>query len=375
MNDFKKYFEYLSSVPWNDIIAKISKKWDLGFSSTFELEGEAIPSFDHNIVIYDEAKIGDGVFVIFNTKSSTGKDKSGRLHNPNMWKDLAKEINKYSKVKFFSVPEINLTDLNFNNDLIVDLESIIEKHGNILSKPARTLAAKELKEKLLGKISELGKEAKNQALSAPSHGRFGDEIEGVVITGKDGKLIKIVDTEKFTSRKEKNWFFINQIINAERDFKKNIKTSPEDLVQHLDFWENQINTIEKDFDKRGQEILTIGKKFSDTKSSIEYARSLIYKMKSELKSGVAPTEVIKNFNDKKIIPESMSYFSSRQPIAEGGNVFTDMNSVVPKDLLDSSIKNAMKLANFSNLRYEIVGNKSKSFFSDIDIAVDFIEIR
>lgn len=57
-------------------------------------------------------------------------------------------------------------------------------------------------------------------------------------------------------------------------------------------------------------------------------------------------------------------------LKEGGHAFPEVNSTVPKPLLDVNISNALKLAGFGGLRYEVVGNKLKDFFGDIDIAVD-----
>lgn len=375
MNDFKKYFQLLQNIPWNDIFSAMADKWGFEFDGTLEIEGEAIPAFDHNIVVYDEAKIGDGIFVIFNTKSSPGKDKAGRLHNPEMWIDLAREINKYSSVKFFSVPEVDLSDLEFNNDLIVDLEALIEEHGNFLAKPARTQAAKELKTKLLEKIAELGQAVKQQALQHPVQSKFGPEVEGVVISGPDGKLVKIVDTAKFTARKETNWHFINQLINAERDFKKRIKENPQDLELHLNEWQEEVEDIQTDFNKNAHDYITINKKIEDTQNGIDYALGLIKIMKSRLEAGDSPESIVDDFNNKKIIPEAAFALAeavvvSESDLNEGGNVFTDMNSVVPKPLLEPSIENALALAGLKGIRFEIVGNKMKPFFNDIDIAVD-----
>lgn len=375
MNDFRKYFNLLESIPWNEIFATMAAKWDFDFDGTFEIEGEAIPSFDHNIVIYDEAKIGDGIFLIFNTKTSVGKDKSGRVHNPEMWLDLAEEINKHSSVKFFSVPEVSMGDLEFDNKIIVDLEALIEEHGNFLKKPARTQAAKELKAKLLATVAELGKQAKAQALEVPVASKFGPEVEGVVISGPDGKLVKIVDTEKFTARKETNWHFINQLINAERDFKKRIKENPQDLELHLLEWKEDVEDIQKEFDASGHEYITIKKKFEDTQNGIDFALGMIKAMKDRLDAGDSYESIVEDFKNRKIIPEgniklSEAVLFTEEDLQEGGSVFDDMNSVVPKSLLEPSIERALVLANFDGLPFEVVGNKTKPFFNDIDIAVD-----
>jgi len=370
MYDFKKFFELLKDVPWNEIVKKQAQKYKFQYDGTFEIEGEAIPSFDHNIVVYEEAKIGDGVFVIFNTKITTGKDKAGRITNPEMWQEIANEASAYSKVKFFSVPTVDLSDLEFNNSLIVDLEKLIEEHGNFLAKPARKPADKELKDKLLAKVLEIGKTAKNQALKAGVKSQFGPEVEGVVIASPEGDLVKVVDVDKFTKRKELNWHFIDQLIKAEQEFKKTVKQTPEALMAALNIWEKAVAGIKKDFDINGSKFITINKKFADTENSIDYANGLIDSIKEKIKNGQEPSSVMQDFLNKKIVPESNDIDTETATLTEGGNVFETTNSVVPKVLLEPNIENAMKLANLDGLEFEIIGNKNKEFFSDIDVAVE-----
>jgi hypothetical protein len=373
MYDFKKFFELLKDVPWDEIVKQQAAKYNFQYDGTFEIEGEAIPSFDHNIVIYEEVKIGDGVFVIFNTKISTGKDKSGRITNPEMWNDIATEANKYSTIKFFSVPTIDLADLEFDNSLIVDLEKIIEENGNILAKPARKPAEKELKEKLLAKVLEIGKSAKNQALQMNVQSKFGPETEGFVIASPSGEMVKIVDVDKFTKRKELNWHFIDQIIDAERIFKKSVKENPESFFVSLEAWEQAIKEIKADFDVNGNKFITINKKFSDTENSVQYALGLINNIKEKVSSGQKPEEVMQDFLNKKIVPEGKNWppkYVEPTALTEGGNVFDKSNSMVPKVLLDPNIENAMKMANLEGLEYEIIGNKNKELFGDIDIATE-----
>jgi len=374
MNDFKKYFLLLKSLPWNSIFEEMSNKYKFDFDGTFELEGEAIPSFDHNIVIYDEAKIGDGVFVIFNSKTSVGKEKSGRIHNVQMWEEVAGMLNASGKVKFFVVPEISMSGLEFDNNIIIDLEELIKTHGNFLAKPARTPGAKELKSKLLSKVAEMGLKAKNHALTHPTHGKFGPEIEGIVVTGPDGELVKIVDTNKFTQRKTSNWHFIDKLITAERNFKKAIKENgPADLERFLSDWKLAVENVEKDFSENVDEYITINKKIEDTKNSIEYAKGIINAMNTRLVSGQSPEQVAEDFKSRKILPESQ--YPTREKLfesslQEGGNVFDEMNSVVPKPLLMPTVEKALEVSGLGSIPFEIVGNKTKKFFNDIDIAVD-----
>lgn len=57
-------------------------------------------------------------------------------------------------------------------------------------------------------------------------------------------------------------------------------------------------------------------------------------------------------------------------IKEGGNVFNKVNSVVPKDNLNPTIKKALALVGMSKIKFDIVGNKNKPLLGDIDIAVN-----
>lgn len=57
-------------------------------------------------------------------------------------------------------------------------------------------------------------------------------------------------------------------------------------------------------------------------------------------------------------------------LSEGGNAFSEVNSVVPKEHLDSVIKNAFKLAGLGNLKFSVVGNKNKKYLGDIDVGVE-----
>ena len=57
-------------------------------------------------------------------------------------------------------------------------------------------------------------------------------------------------------------------------------------------------------------------------------------------------------------------------VTEGGAVFPSCNSAVPREMLDSTIRNALEMSGLYNLDYEIVGNKSKPFCGDVDIAID-----
>lgn len=62
-------------------------------------------------------------------------------------------------------------------------------------------------------------------------------------------------------------------------------------------------------------------------------------------------------------------------LSEGGNVFPEVNSAVPKAFLAANIEKALKLAGLGGMEYEIVGSKNKPYFGDIDVAVDEDKLR
>jgi hypothetical protein len=61
-------------------------------------------------------------------------------------------------------------------------------------------------------------------------------------------------------------------------------------------------------------------------------------------------------------------------ITEGGNAVA-ANSYLPKEYLDSTIKNGLKLWNLDVLKYEIIGNKEKPILGDIDIAISIEQLE
>jgi len=369
MTSFKKYFELLSEIPWAEIGKELSEEFGFEFTDTLEVAGEAVPTYDHNIVIYDEAKIGNGILVIFNMKTSVSKDNTGVLSNPKIWESFANKANKYSKVKFFSVPNVDLHDLDFSSSIIVSLEDIIEKHGNFLSKPARKPAEKELKQKLLKAIQDLGLEAKQQILQKNVSSKFGDEVEGIVVKNPEGELLKIVDTEKFLKKGDENRRFLKMLESAIRTFKKDIKNDPENIEKYLSAWEEEIHRAEEDFKKTGQQWITIPRKVEDTKNDIKLNLGFVKAIKNKLSQGIPPKEVAEMFMKRELLPEQ-KLSKTLHFLTEGGNVFDEMNSVVPKALLEPAIANALKNSGLGGIPFNVVGNKTKEFFNDIDVAID-----
>jgi hypothetical protein len=76
---------------------------------------------------------------------------------------------------------------------------------------------------------------------------------------------------------------------------------------------------------------------------------------------------------RRLIRESIR--QNLRVLSEGGNVFPEVNSAVPKKFLETNIENALEIAGLGDMKYEIVGSKNKPYFGDIDVAVDEYELR
>lgn len=72
---------------------------------------------------------------------------------------------------------------------------------------------------------------------------------------------------------------------------------------------------------------------------------------------------------RKLIREEI-----KRLLLEGGNVFPEVNSAVPSEHLQATIKKSLKDAGLKRVKYSIVGNYKKPFLGDIDIAVNSSEL-
>lgn len=103
----------------------------------------------------------------------------------------------------------------------------------------------------------------------------------------------------------------------------------------------------------------------------KYAEKMIEQYSKKEKKATTPEtqasiDKIKKHADlgNKIVNDILKEFL----IAEGGNAVA-ANSDLPREHLDSTIKNGLKIWNLDSLNYEIIGNKSKPVLGDIDVAV------
>ena len=103
----------------------------------------------------------------------------------------------------------------------------------------------------------------------------------------------------------------------------------------------------------------------------KYAEKMIEQYSKKEKKATTPEtqasiDKIKKHADlgNKIVNDILKEFL----ITEGGNAVA-ANSDLPREHLDSTIKNGLKIWNLDSLNYEIIGNKSKPVLGDIDVAV------
>lgn len=218
--------------------------------------------------------------------------------------------------------------------------------------------------------------------------RIGDT--GVRAKFKDGKIVspmlrkdvvdKLISTNPAT--------FLKDLANFLADlFGKKITTIDPNLSAHSGVNPNDVKLKDlttgvlgfaKTLDKNG--ILTdLGFNYQSFITAIKnkYAEKMIEQYAKKEKKATTPEtqssiDKIKKHADlgNKIVNDILKELL----ITEGGNAVA-ANSDLPKEYLDSTVKNGLKIWNLDKLKYEIVGNKSKPVLGDIDIAVSINQLN
>jgi hypothetical protein len=292
--DFVKYHKLLKKIPYKKIVDKYAKKFNIeGDTKNISIECEAIPSWDYNIVLYDPEKIGDGIVVLF-------KIIVDGVETPIAFHDVfAKEANKKTTIKFFSNPKVNLQQVHFEERYEVLLSKLIEKYGNLLNTPARKPHHKKIKYQIQRIANLIGKKMKGKVLQVDFQRAFGEEDEGLVLYVPDGNVVKIVDKNQFTARKERNWKYMNDLQNAERELVKSIKIDPTGFEGYIVKLESSVKSIAMKFKLDGDKLITIPKKRDDTRKSILLTLNRIKNMRKLLKTNT-PEEVAQMYLDRKV---------------------------------------------------------------------------
>jgi hypothetical protein len=320
-DDFKKYYKTICKLPIENIFLKLEKKYNVKLPRVFE--GEAIPHHEHNIVCYDLNKINNGVFVFF---------KTFEQKNEELWEDIVECFNKFSVIKFYTLPKLNLCEIKLN-----DKEEITITKDNILS-------------------------------NFNFEPLFGKNYEGLVIEYDDKKLTKIVNKEKFNKVKQINWAFINLATKYKTQFKNKTKKDISKLKDNLSFWETELINLKTEFESSGHKTLTIKKKKGDTQKYLDFCfTEIIQPLKKRLNAGETNEQVFSAFTNKNYsniikndLPESKTHTM----------IFKEVNSYIPKKLIVGNITRALNSVGLDDIHFEIVGNNSKKYVGDLDVAIN-----
>jgi hypothetical protein len=350
---FRNYHSILSKIPFPSILEQLSKKYKINDINNFEIQSESVPRSNHNIIKYDENIIGNGIIIVINMTID-----SQRV-SPSLIKDFCDIVNKYSSIKLFSTPILNLQNFKFEESIIKELEDIITKFGKVLSKPARTEQDKQIKNEIKNKISRLSIQAKNSMLKFDFKKSFGDDFEGLVIYLPDGNILKMVDKEKFTQGKIINWKQIEDIDTAVKEFKKTVISNPKSIKIELKKLINSLKNTEMEFEDNKKNMLPA--KVTDTEKHFQMTYNFIDNVKNLL-SKESETEISKKIQDRLL---------EKKLLKEGGNTFPEMNSRTKKEWLLPTINNAIKLIFNHPIKFELIGNNKKDVLGDIDVGLHF----
>lgn len=70
----------------------------------------------------------------------------------------------------------------------------------------------------------------------------------------------------------------------------------------------------------------------------------------------------------------LEFYNKNLVLSEGGNAFSSVNSVVPREAVDSTIKASLHSVGLGNVEFDLVGNFSKPLLGDIDISVSLKDV-
>jgi hypothetical protein len=373
MDHFRKFFINIEKLPVKDVVNKALGE-DIG---GFTIEGEAVPHHQHNLISYSEKKVGEGVFVIFNIKSETKN-----INDNDSIVKISQALNAAndSGIKFMSVPEISRKDISFEEIGVEELRDLILQHGNVLAKPARSPEEKAIKRLVADKANEIGKLAKSKMLSGDVTSAIGDkvgEIEGIVVRLPDNSLVKFIDKDYFTKRGAVLWSYLKKVMAFEKQFKQEIKENPGGFASALKKFESSLLQTKKEFESGGRESIGVGKQVENTEKQIEYQLNLINAMKK-----LPQEEAISKYLDRTLaeakkrksflqtlIEDKKSANKNQFLILEGGHAVKSTNTETPRELVEPTVKNAIKTC-LGDIEFSLIGNLNKAVSSDIDVAID-----
>jgi len=70
----------------------------------------------------------------------------------------------------------------------------------------------------------------------------------------------------------------------------------------------------------------------------------------------------------------LEFYKKGLLLSEGGNVFDKVNSLVPREAANATIKLALRSVGLGNIEFDLVGNFSKPLLGDIDVSVSLKDV-
>jgi hypothetical protein len=191
-----------------------------------QIFGEIFYGDQVNAIKYDESMIGcDGCFVVFGVYGD-GEDLSSTV----LGQKLMNGFIEMYHTEDFPIRRKELIEADFDSYKVNRLLDYIETNMSLLNSRKRDVDTKDRKTSARNTITKLLKSIKKNVLEATSDTESmlgGNEIEGIVITNKkNGKMIKIVDMDKFGEINAMNWADRNQLKNERRKLFM-------DMIEHL----------------------------------------------------------------------------------------------------------------------------------------------
>lgn len=124
------------------------------------------------------------------------------------------------------------------------------------------------------------------------------------------------------------------------------------LKMNMDY-QTFVDKIKTTYKAKNQESLTMRSKKADDEETTKN----LEKIEKDAKIGISVVD--------RILKEFVEDF--KKVVNEGGNA-VNSNSKIPREYLESTVKNGLKIYKLNNLDVSIIGNTSKSVLGDIDVA-------
>lgn len=173
------------------------------FLGAFELQGELIPVYDWNTVIYPKEKLGSnfGLFIVFSCKKEN-------TYCPFDYIKILKEN--------YFIPNVIKVEEKYDSDITHQLWLFKTKHQELINKAVERGNKSEEQE-----LRQLLREfTKTQVIRLEQFYHYDYHPEGFVVRVGNDFSFKLVDKDDFTVKNKKNWEKIAEINNFKKQLEK-----------------------------------------------------------------------------------------------------------------------------------------------------------